>query len=291
MPKVSVASVLAFALLVAVPAGPAAAQGDQLESPAVPDSPQPADDTLEPDAPPDGGQAGGQEAEKDFPELKYYEAPALFICPVHVPEDYDPDQSYPLVIGLHGFAGSPEMFHSLYYAFDDPQYIYAAPQAPYPLPMGSYLGFSWVLNDLEGNPIVDSLHLSEQYVLNVIEQLRADYRVSDVYLLGFSQGCALAYLTGMRHPELVTGIICFDGWFDADWFGQNEDLSAATGLRVMIAHATDDPAVAFERGVDSKEQLEKLGYDVEFLRFEGGHTLTAEALKKVEDWVENPPGP
>jgi phospholipase/carboxylesterase len=290
MQNVPISLILILALLCAFPAAAAEAQ---LDSPAAADQQQPSEAGMEADSQVNAEEAAGQDADAGtYPDLKYFTAPALFICPVHVPREYDPDKSYPLVIGLHGYASSPERFHTLYFAFDDPQYIYAAPQAPYPLPMGDSLGFSWFLTDTRDEPISDSLRLSEQYVLEVIGQVKAAYRVSDVYLLGFSQGSCLAYIVGLRHPDLIKGIVCFDAWFDPDWFEEREDLSAAAAsLRVMIAHATDDPAVAFERGVEARDQLEWLGYKVTFLEFAGGHTLTAGALKQVEAWIESPPGP
>lgn len=224
-----------------------------------------------------------------FPELKYYEAQSLFICPVHLPLNYDPAHRYPLVIGLHGYASSPERYHTLFYAFDDPQFIYAAPQAPYPLPMGSSLGFNWFLTDQNGKLLDESMRLSERYVLGLIHQLSADYSVGEVYLLGFSQGGALAYITGINQPDIFKGIICFASPFDVDWFDTPATIKQAADLHLFIAHATDDTAVEYQQGVQAAEQLEQLGFEVRFLPFEGGHTLTADALKEVEAWIENPP--
>jgi phospholipase/carboxylesterase len=155
--------------------------------------------------------------------------------------------------------------------------------------MGTSLGYSWFLNDQDGNLLAASKQLAEQYVLDLIAQVGRDYSISEVYLLGFSQGGALAYITGIGHPAAIEGIVCFDSPFDLSWFDQPELFKEATGLRVFIAHATDDPAVEYQKGVEAAEQLEQQGFDVRFLQFEGGHTLTAAALKEVETWIENPP--
>ncbi len=228
-------------------------------------------------------------AEPAFPKLDYYEARALFLCPVHLPADYAPQRSYPLVIGLHGYASSPERFHSIYYAFDDPQFIYAAPQAPYPLPMGNSLGFSWFTGDDDEETVEESVRLAEQHVIDLIAQLKAQYNVGDVYLLGFSQGGCLAYVTGIKHHELFKGLICFACWFDPEWFDA-ETIAAAADLPLLIAHAEDDTAVEFSKGEAARDQLEAYGFDIVFLPFTGGHTLTAEALKQVEAWIEDASG-
>jgi len=232
-----------------------------------------------------GPASSPEQDDPAFPELKYFQAPALFLCPVHLPADYDPQRSYPLVIGLHGYASSPERYHSLYYAFDDPEFIYAAPQAPYPLPMGSSLGFSWFTGEDDEELVNESVRLAELYVIDLIEQLQAQYNVSDVYLLGFSQGGCLAYVTGIKHRELFKGLICFACWFDPAWFDE-ETIATATDLPIFIAHAEDDPAVEFSKGEEARDQLEADGFDVEFLPFVGGHTLTSDALKQVEAWIE-----
>ena len=75
--------------------------------------------------------------------------------------------------------------------------------------------------------------MTEEYVLAVLDALKSQYKIGDVYLLGFSQGCALTYLTGLHHPELFKGIICFGGWLQQDRVTLAQ-MQAAKGLRVFI---------------------------------------------------------
>lgn len=259
-------------------AGSAVQAAEEAAPPAAVDAPMAVDESDAPAALPELDESA-------FPELNYYAATALFLCPVHLPAGYNPQRSYPLVIGLHGYASSPERYHSIYYAFEDPQFIYAAPQAPYPLPMGNALGYSWFTGDENEEVVNESVRLAQQYVIDLIAQLKSQYNISDVYLLGFSQGGALAYITGFKHHELFDGLICFACWLDPQWFEDGE-IDMAAGLPLLIAHAEDDPAVEFWKGEEARDQLEARGFAVEFLPFTGGHTLTAEALKQVEIWIE-----
>ena len=64
-----------------------------------------------------------------------------------------------------------------------------------------------------------------------------------------------------------------------------ETLAEASDLPLFIAHAEDDPAVEFSKGEEARDLLEAHGFTVEFLPFTGGHTLTADALKQVEGWI------
>jgi len=227
------------------------------------------------------------------PEITYFEATASFICPVHLPENYDPEQSYPLVVGLHGYASSPQRFHSLYYAFENPGFIYAAPQAPYALPMGSELGYGW-LPDLQNDDLYEHFsQVTQEYVLTLIDQLKARYHVSEVYLLGFSQGCALSYLVGFNNPELVSGLICYGGWLETSWF-TNEQFEAAKGIPVFIGYGRDDQLMGYDKAAAAMDELASRGFTVELYGYDEGHSITADALKTAQQWMfgdSEPTGP
>jgi phospholipase/carboxylesterase len=151
--------------------------------------------------------------------------------------------------------------------------------------MGNTLGYSWFLNDNDEQLLDESMRLSQQYVLNLIDQLSAQYNTGDVYLLGFSQGCFLAYSAGISRRDLFSGVICFCGIFDPELL--NEDaIRSATDLPILIAHAEDDPMVEFSRGEEARDLLKAYGYEVTFIPFTGGHTLTVDALKQAQDWIE-----
>ena len=53
--------------------------------------------------------------------------------------------------------------------------------------------------------------ISTEYVATVVENLRDIYNISDVFLFGFSQGCSLTWLTGLRYPDKFSGLIGFGG--------------------------------------------------------------------------------
>jgi phospholipase/carboxylesterase len=219
-----------------------------------------------------------------LPEVVVVEAPACFGVPVHLPEGYDPARTYPLVVGLHGYASSPGRFNTLYYAFDDPQFIYAAPQAPYALPMGSALGYSWFLETDEDELLEQVKQVTIGYVLAVIDDLSSRYQVSEVYLLGFSQGAILSYMTGASHPERVAGLICLGSPFSETWF-QDGQLNAASSLPVFIGYGVDDPFYGEEAATGARDALESLGFDVTLHAYDEGHNIPPEALKVIGKWL------
>ncbi|MBN2601204.1 MAG: tetratricopeptide repeat protein, partial [Candidatus Marinimicrobia bacterium] len=64
-------------------------------------------------------------------KVLYVEASKLIPCRVHVPPDFDPDQEYPLLIGLHGYTGNAESMSRLWRLFKKQNFIYVCPEAPY----------------------------------------------------------------------------------------------------------------------------------------------------------------
>ena len=212
-------------------------------------------------------------------------ASSLLPCYVRLPDDYDSTKTYPLVIGLHGYGASPKGFTALYDRAGKPQFIFAALQAPYPFGAGNDIGYSWTVRngyDSTTGPLAS--RMSAEYVSRAATRLSAMYRVGDIYLLGFSQGCGMAYFAGIRHASQFKGIIGFGGGLDTTRITPDE-LNAAKHLRVFIAHGRDDQTVEYARGVSAHAFLRGRGFDVTFVDFPGGHAVPEEPLKRAIQWM------
>jgi phospholipase/carboxylesterase len=207
-------------------------------------------------------------------------------CYVRLPEGFDSTKTYPLLVGLHGYGGNPESFAGLYERAGKPQLIYAVLQAPYAMAAGGTPGYSWVTwNESDSTVQRRSSLMSSDYVAEACRKLAEQYHVSGTWLLGFSQGCGMAYLTGIRHHDLLKGIIGFGGGFDTLRFSPAE-LEAAKGLRVFSSHGSDDRVVEPKYGVDSREFLKRKGFKVTFVGFKGGHAVPEAPLKEAMKWME-----
>ena len=204
---------------------------------------------------------------------------------IRFPENYDPEKSYPLVVGLHGLGHYPDGFIKLWDRFENPDFIFVTPQAPYPYVGGKEIGYAWALWDYGEEAKNLSYEMTEDYVAKVVNDLEKEYKIDDVYLMGFSQGCAFTYIAGMKYPELFDGLICFGGWLSTDWL-DDEQLKKAKSLRVFIAHGNEDTMVEFEGGIKARDKLIEMGYDVTFFEFTGGHTVDQDALQTAEKWMK-----
>jgi phospholipase/carboxylesterase len=210
---------------------------------------------------------------------------AVFPCLVRLPEDYDPYYKYPLVVGLHGYGDSPGNFIQLWDRFYQPDFIYACPRAPYPFMENNLTGYSWFVPYDDSMDIEAIDRLSSDYVVRVVNDLKDRYSVSDVFLFGFSQGCALTWMTGMYYPDEFRGLVGFAGRLDTTFIDMSEvgDLS---GLDAFVASGTMDESVGVETGMEAVEILEELGVETVFRTWEGVHTVSRPVLLEAQEWME-----
>ena len=191
------------------------------------------------------------------------------------------------MVGLHGYGGSADNFVSIYQRFENPQFIFAVPFAPYHFMAGSLLSYSWNLwlpgdEEFPGK----EFYITENYITNLITQLKQSYKVSDVYLMGHSQGGATTYITGIKHHEMFKGIISMAGPFSPLWISDSL-MQAANHLRVLIVHGKNDKVIHFVEGTSAQKTLEKNGFKVDFIEFDGTHSYPPEAvMHQVQDWLK-----
>jgi phospholipase/carboxylesterase len=206
-------------------------------------------------------------------------------CFVRLPEGFDSTKAYPLLIGLHGYGGNAGNFAGLYERAGKPKLIYAVLEAPYAMSAGGAPGYSWVTWS-ESDSTVErrSALMSSDYVAEACRRLAAQYHISGTWLLGFSQGCGMAYVTGIRSHDLLKGIIGFGGGFDTLRFSP-ADYEAAKGLRVFSAHGSEDRVVDPKYGAQSRDFLKRKGFDVTFAGFRGGHAVPEAQLKAAMKWM------
>lgn len=106
-----------------------------------------------------------------------------------------------------------------------------------------------------------------------------------IVLAGFSQGCAMALLTGLRHRDRLAGIIGMSGYLPlaATLAAERSDANAVTPI--FMAHGQQDPVVAIERGRASRDILKALGYAVEWHEYPMGHSVCMEEIADVNRWL------
>ncbi|NQT23955.1 hypothetical protein HQ585_01235 [candidate division KSB1 bacterium] len=226
-------------------------------------------------------------------ERIHFKSTAVNECIVNTPNDYQPDKAYPLVINLHGGGSSYEDQSKIYKYIDTPGFIMATPQAPYKWLFDDKIGYdwsAWPTGDLE---VMDTaLELSSEYITNLVKSLKSNYRISDLYLMGYSQGSIVTQVAGINNYRLFDGLIILSGApftepapsHDIKW-PDDRAIKKAKRLKILIVHGLKDSRIDIKLAHKSQEAYMAFGYEVTFIEFEGGHTITRKEMNQINDWL------
>ncbi|MEO7497509.1 MAG: alpha/beta hydrolase [Massilia sp.] len=106
-----------------------------------------------------------------------------------------------------------------------------------------------------------------------------------IILAGFSQGCAMAYQTGLRHPEKLAGLMCLSGYVPIATTVAAERSAANQATPIFIAHGRHDGVVPVARAEASRDLLVSLGYQVEWHEYPMQHSLCLEEINDISAWL------
>jgi phospholipase/carboxylesterase len=106
-----------------------------------------------------------------------------------------------------------------------------------------------------------------------------------IVLGGFSQGCAMALLTGLRHRERLAGIVGLSGYLPLAATTGTERSDANQLTPVFLAHGRQDEIVTVDRAEASRDALRDLGYDVEWHDYPMPHSVCMEEIADLNQWL------
>jgi len=106
-----------------------------------------------------------------------------------------------------------------------------------------------------------------------------------IVLAGFSQGCAMALLTRLRHGQRLAGIAGLSGYLPLAQHTAAERSDANAPTPIFMAHGQQDEVVALERGRASRDLLRQQGHAVEWHEYPIGHTVSVEEIADLNRWL------
>jgi phospholipase/carboxylesterase len=119
----------------------------------------------------------------------------------------------------------------------------------------------------------------------LIEQLISAEKGRKVVLAGFSQGGAIVLQTALRHPERLAGVMALSTYLPLGMTLESERSAANNDLPVFMAHGKFDDIIPIDRARQSKELLDKLGYQVEWREYPMPHSVCAEEIRDISDFL------
>lgn len=99
-------------------------------------------------------------------------------------------------------------------------------------------------------------------------------------LMGFSQGCAMTLLAGLRAPQRLAGLVALSGYLPLPDTTAAEASEVNHDLPVFMAHGRHDEVVIIERGEAARDALCALGYPVDWRSYPMAHEV---CLDEVAD--------
>ncbi len=198
------------------------------------------------------------------------------------------DSPRPLLIALHGYGGSKRqmMREARQVAPDD--FAIVAPQGVYqhirePREEGAPLryGFGWLTNF---HP-EESTQLHHESLIRIVNNLAAEETIDArrVFLLGFSQSCALNYRFAFTHADVLCGIIGICGGLPGDW--TTNAAYAETQASVLHLCGTRDEFYPPARTENYERQLTQRSQDVEVKHYDAGHEITPAMCDEARAWL------
>jgi phospholipase/carboxylesterase len=107
-----------------------------------------------------------------------------------------------------------------------------------------------------------------------------------VVLAGFSQGGAVALAAGLCHAQKLAGIIALSTYLPIAAVLSRERHAANAATPIFWGHGSADPVVAMQRGVDSRDLLQSLGYTVAWHTYPMAHAVCAQEIADLRSWLD-----
>ena len=195
----------------------------------------------------------------------------------------------PLLIALHGYGASK--WHALREAkmIAPKGFALAALQGPHqhlrePKERGGPLryGFGWLTNF---HP-EESVTVHHEALLQMIDEISSE-SIADpkrIFLLGFSQSCALNYRFAFANPNVLRGVIGICGGLPGDW--DTNDTYKRTDAGVFHLAGRRDEYYGPERVANYGTQLSQRAKDVEFRSYDAGHEISGPMRRDIQVWLE-----
>ena len=104
-------------------------------------------------------------------------------------------------------------------------------------------------------------------------------------LMGFSQGCAMALMVGLRAPQRLAGLVAWSGYLPLAASTAAERSPANADVPILMGHGRFDAMVAPARGLATRDALLALGYPVQWHDYPMEHSVCPDEITDLNRWL------
>jgi phospholipase/carboxylesterase len=110
-------------------------------------------------------------------------------------------------------------------------------------------------------------------------------KASRIVLAGFSQGCAMTFMSGLRHDERLAGLVGLSGYLPLAAKAEAERHTANRNVPIFLAHGTLDPVIPIARARQSRDVLVAMGHAVEWHEYAMPHSVCGPEIVDLQRWL------
>ena len=207
---------------------------------------------------------------------------------LHYDLDLPEAQQAPLLIALHGYGANKRQMMREAKQMAPEGFAIASLQGFHqhmkePKEAGGPLrfGFGWLTNF---HP-EESVAIHHQALLDLMQTLNSEKAIDPrrVFLLGFSQSCALNYRFAFTHPDHLRGVVGICGGLPGDW--ETSENYQPTQAAVLHIAGERDEYYPPSRVADYEARLKLRAQDVEFKSHDAAHEVVPSMRQEVNAWL------
>ena len=121
-----------------------------------------------------------------------------------------------------------------------------------------------------------------EFLHHIIEEYAA--RENKIWLMGFSQGAVMSYLTALAQPTLLHGVVALSGQLPESSSLLNADPAAFRAIPFLVVHGLYDDVLPVTNGRRSESWLEKHVDTLTYREYAMGHEVNNDTLELVRKW-------
>ena len=191
-------------------------------------------------------------------------------------------ESNKVIVFIHGWQGNKNSFRALSSIIKLKNTRWVFPQAPYKTEEGVET-YSWAFQNLDGTyetkQTTELLNkFLKQNILNTISS-------KNVFFIGFSQGATVCYDFILQLEYAWGGVFPVAG-FKRDQKKVFTTHPNQVKTPIVIGHGIKDNVVPIACSENIYKELKDSNYNVSFEKFNGGHKISINYLKKIKSIID-----
>lgn len=199
------------------------------------------------------------------------------------------DSKPPLLIAVHGYGGNKRAMMREAQAIAPENFAIASLQGfhqhwrqPNEKNSAPKVGFGWLTNYKPE----ESIAVHQKVLHDLIAKLTFENLIDPdkIYLLGFSQSCALNFRFAFTNPKLLRGIIGISGGIPGDWL--TNEFYQSTAANVFYLYGTQDEFYALEKFEENAKQLKIRVQNLFTAVYDAQHEITDQMRSDIKTWLK-----